>query len=52
MSKKLDKLSSLIPIYDLEQSAQSQIYEALALDFLIKLLFSMVFIIKDFLTIP
>jgi len=37
MSKKLDKLRSLIPIHLLEQSAQQQIYEALALDFLIKL---------------
>jgi len=37
MSKKLSKLSSLIPVHELEQSAQSQIYEALALDFLIKL---------------
>lgn len=37
MSKKLDKLRSLIPIYELEQEAQSQIYEALALDFLLKL---------------
>ena len=37
MSKKLDKLRSLIPVHELEHSAQSQIYEALALDFLIKL---------------
>jgi tRNA-splicing ligase RtcB len=37
MSKKLDKLKSLIPVYELEQSAQQQIYDALALDFLIKL---------------
>ncbi|RLF56231.1 MAG: RtcB family protein [Thermoplasmata archaeon] len=35
--KKLEKLFSLIPIHELEQTAQQQIYEALALDFLIKL---------------
>lgn len=34
---KLDKLSTLIPLHDLEQSAQQQIYDALGLDFLIKL---------------
>ncbi len=37
MSKKLDKLRSLIPLWELEQEAQSQIYDALALDFLLKL---------------
>ena len=35
ISKKLEKLSSLIPIAELEQGAQQQIYQAL--DFLIKL---------------
>jgi len=34
---KLDKLKSLIPLHELEQSAQQQIYNALNLDFLIKL---------------
>jgi len=34
---KLDKLSTLIPIHLLEQGAQQQIYDALALEFLIKL---------------
>lgn len=34
---KLEKLSTLIPIHLLEQGAQQQIYDALALDFLIKL---------------
>ena len=34
---KLEKLSSLIPIHFLEQGAQQQIYDALNLDFLIKL---------------
>jgi tRNA-splicing ligase RtcB len=37
LSKKLKKLSSLIPIAELEQEAQNQIYQALDLDFLIKL---------------
>ncbi len=37
MSKKLGKLSTLIPIYLLELGAQQQIYNTLALDFLIKL---------------
>lgn len=37
MSKKLSKLSTLIPLHLLEQGAQQQIYDALALDFLIKL---------------
>lgn len=37
MSKKLEKLHSLIPIHLLEQGAQQQIYDALALEFLIKL---------------
>lgn len=37
MSKKLEKLHSLIPIHLLEQGAQQQIYNALNLDFLIKL---------------
>lgn len=37
MSEKLDKLSSLIPLHLLEQSAQKQIYDTLNLDFLIKL---------------
>jgi len=37
MSEKLDKLRSLIPIYELEQEAQQQVYNALALNFLIKL---------------
>lgn len=37
MSKTLKKLSSLIPLAELEWSAQNQIYEALELDFLIKL---------------
>jgi tRNA-splicing ligase RtcB len=37
MNKKLDKLRTLIPIHELEQSAQQQIYNALDLDFLIKL---------------
>lgn len=37
MSKKLAKLSTLIPIHLLEQGAQQQIYDALALDFLMKL---------------
>lgn len=36
-SKKLEKLKTLIPLEELEYSAQSQIYDALALDFLIKL---------------
>jgi len=34
---KLDKLKSLVPIHELEQSAQQQIYNALDLDFLVKL---------------
>jgi tRNA-splicing ligase RtcB len=34
---KLDKLSTLIPLHELEQSAQGQIYDALDLEFLIKL---------------
>jgi len=34
---KLEKLSTLIPLHELEQSAQGQIYDALDLDFLIKL---------------
>ena len=34
---KLDKLSTLIPLHELEQGAQQQIYDALKLDFLIKL---------------
>jgi tRNA-splicing ligase RtcB len=34
---KTNKLASLIPIYELEQSAQQQIYNNLALDFLLKL---------------
>lgn len=34
---KLEKLSTLIPLHLLEQGAQQQIYDALALDFLIKL---------------
>lgn len=37
MSKKLDKLSTLIPLHELEQGAQQQIYDALALEFLLKL---------------
>lgn len=37
MSKSLEKLRSLIPIWELEQSAQQQIYDALDLDFLITL---------------
>ncbi len=37
MSKKLEKLHSLVPIHLLEQGAQQQIYNALDLDFLIKL---------------
>ena len=37
MSKKLEKLKTLIPLSELEQSAQQQIYEALELEFLIKL---------------
>ncbi len=37
MSKKLSKLCSMVPIFYLEQSAQQQIYDALALEFLIKL---------------
>jgi len=36
-TSKLDKLSTLIPMYLLEQGAQQQIYNALDLDFLIKL---------------
>lgn len=37
MSKKLEKLTTLIPMHLLEQGAQQQIYNALDLDFLIKL---------------
>ena len=37
MSKNLKKLRSLIPLEQLEWSAQNQIYDALKLDFLIKL---------------
>ena len=37
MSKTLQKLRSLIPLQELEWSAQNQIYEALELDFLIRL---------------
>lgn len=34
---KIDKLKTLIPLYEIEQAAQQQIYSALDLDFLIKL---------------
>lgn len=34
---KTDKLASLIPIHELEQSAQQQVYNNLAFDFLLKL---------------
>jgi len=37
MSKTLEKLRCMIPITDLENSAQQQIYQALDLDFLITL---------------
>lgn len=37
MTKKLEKLKTLIPIEELEQGAQQQIYNALNLDFLLKL---------------
>jgi tRNA-splicing ligase RtcB len=37
LSKTLEKLRSLIPMHELEQSAQQQIYDALDLDFLITL---------------
>ena len=36
-SEKLKKLSTLIPIHELEIDAQNQVYDALKLDFLIKL---------------
>lgn len=37
MSKNLEKLRSLVPLTELEESAQQQIYDALKLDFLITL---------------
>lgn len=37
MSKGTEKLATLIPMHELEHEAQEQIYNALALDFLVKL---------------
>ena len=34
---KIDKLSTLIPMHLIDQGAQEQIYDALNLDFLVKL---------------